>query len=120
MEDCVSEFAERDHQLFRSHFLAADALADQTEPSEAAESRTDDSRVERVEKEIDGGWLNVRVGDGEWASVHGGARLRTDRTQQGRIADAPPPTEWSERPSYSDPVADGMDPTAPDSPESCF
>jgi hypothetical protein len=35
---------------------------------------------------------------------------------QGRIADAPP-SGFDNRVSYSDPVADGMDPTDPDSPE---
>lgn len=41
------------------------------------------------------------------------------RQPQGRIADAPP-SGSTERVSYSDPVADGIDPTAPDSPENDF
>ena len=116
----MSEFADRDHQLFRPHFLNADLLADRAprepepEPDDAA------TRVEPVEKEVDSGWLNVRVGDGEWASARELRQLKTDGSRQGRIADTTPPTEWSERPSYADPVADGMDPTAPDSPESRF
>jgi hypothetical protein len=35
---------------------------------------------------------------------------------QGRIANAPP-AGFDNRVSYSDPVADGIDPTDPDSPE---
>ena len=35
---------------------------------------------------------------------------------QGRIADAPP-AGFDNRVSYADPVADGIDPTDPDSPE---
>jgi hypothetical protein len=115
----MSDSIDGDHQLFRSHFLNADQLADKR-PQGQVEPRGDERRVEPIEKEVDGGWLNVRVGDGEWASVHELSPVRTDRTQQGRVADAPPSTEWSERPSFSDPVADGMDPTAPDSPESRF
>lgn len=38
---------------------------------------------------------------------------------QGRIADAPP-AGFDNRMSYSDPVADGIDPTDPDSPENTF
>jgi hypothetical protein len=38
---------------------------------------------------------------------------------QGRIADAPP-AGFDNRVSYSDPVADGIDPTDPDSPENDF
>ena len=116
----MSEPTDRENQLFRSHFLNADQLADREADPQRSEAASDAPRVEPVEKEVDGGWLNVRVGDGEWASVHELSPVKTDRTQQGRIADAPPSTEWSERPSYSDPVADGIDPTAPDSPESRF
>jgi hypothetical protein len=112
--------SDADRELFRSHFLNADQLADRAPSQPRADAPSDAPRVEHIEKEVDGGWLNVRVGDGEWASVHELAPLKADRTQQGRIPDAPPPSEWSERPSYSDPVADGMDPTAPDSPESQF
>ncbi len=38
---------------------------------------------------------------------------------QGRIADAPP-AGFDNRVSYSDPVADNIDPTDPDSPENSF
>lgn len=115
----MADFPESDRELFRPHFLRPDELADRA-PSTRASADDDAPLVEPIDKEVDGPWLNVRVGDGEWASAQEGARLITDRTQQGRIADAPPPTDSSERPAYSDPVADNMDPTSPDSPESCF
>ena len=38
---------------------------------------------------------------------------------QGRITNAPP-AGFDNRVSYSDPVADGIDPTDPDSPENSF
>jgi hypothetical protein len=38
---------------------------------------------------------------------------------QGRIANAPA-AGFDDRVSYSDPVADGIDPTDPDSPENSF
>jgi hypothetical protein len=38
---------------------------------------------------------------------------------QGRIANAPA-AGFDDRVSYSDPVADGIDPTDPDSPENTF
>lgn len=104
---------DRDHQLYRSHFPNA---GDHDGPSSAPAGDS----VEPVEKEVANGWLNIRGGNGDWASVRELSRVRTDRTQQGRIPDAAPPTEETDRPSYADPVADGMDPTAPDSPESAF
>jgi hypothetical protein len=116
----MSEPADRDHQLFRSHFLSPEQLADRGAQAHQAQAPDDPPLVEPIEKEVDNGWLNVRVGDSEWAAVHELSRVTTDRTQQGRIPDAPPPNEFSERPSYADPVAGGMDPTAPDSPESRF
>jgi hypothetical protein len=116
----MSDFADRDYQLFRSHFLNADQLADRVADKQPTAEPDDAPRVEPIEKEVDGGWLNVRVGDGEWASVHELSPRKLDRTQQGRVVDITPATEFSERPGYSDPVADGMDPTAPDSPESQF
>lgn len=109
----MSDPADHGDPLYRSHFLNADQLADE----HAGDKRPD---IEPVDKEVDNGWLNIRVGEGEWASVRDFSRIETDRTQQGRIHDTTPPAEWSERPGYSDPVADGMDPTAPDSPESQF
>jgi hypothetical protein len=118
MEDAMSEFPEGDRELFRSHFIRPDQLADRASPRPDVDDGA--ALVEPVDKETDGLWLNVRVGDGEWASAQERGRLPTERTRQGRIADAPPPTDSSERPAYSDPVADNMDPTAPDSPESCF
>lgn len=115
----MTDFAERDHQLYQSHFLNTDQLADRA-PKQLVDVDSDQPLVEPVEKEVDNTWLNVRVGDGEWASAHKLTRVATDRTRQGRIADTTPPSEWSERPSYADPVADNMDPTSPESPESCF
>src|SRR3954453_10586825 len=82
------EMSDADRELFRSHFLNADQLADQGPNTERADAPNEGRRVEQIEKEVDGGWLNVRVGDGDWASVPELAPVKTDRSQQGRIADA--------------------------------
>ncbi len=118
----------RDHdRLFRSHFERVNRLADvgyeRVGPAYrlgfAAASNADSAATfEEVEKDLENGWLNVRVGGGEWASVRELARVGFDCAQQGRIPDAPPSGEAPrDRPSYADPLADGMDPTSPDSPE---
>ena len=115
----MSEHTDGGNQLYRSHFLGEEQLADRA-TGQRANFRDDVSRVEPVEKEVENGWLNVRIGDGDWASAREFSRVSTDRTQQGCIPNTTPPAEWSEQPSYADPVADGMDPTDPGSPESRF
>ena len=75
---------------------------------------------EEVEKDLEGKWLNVRSAGDEWQSVREEARLGYERGREigisgtaGAIGDTPS----HERASYADPVADGIDPTSPESPE---
>jgi hypothetical protein len=75
---------------------------------------------EEVEKDLEGNWLNVRSAGDEWQSVRDDARLGYERGRQiGMIgSDAVSgDTSSHDRPSYRDPVADGIDPTSPESPE---
>ncbi|MFI5230162.1 MAG: hypothetical protein ACHQWU_13900 [Gemmatimonadales bacterium] len=117
-------FTDPDDRLFRSHFQRANRLADvgyaQARPAyrlgfDAASSAT--GSFEEIEKQLANGWLNVRVGGGDWASVREFVRAGFDRARQGRVAAAPSGGAQHERPSYFDPLADGVDPTSPESPE---
>ena len=77
---------------------------------------------EEVEKDLEGNWLNVRSAGDEWQAVRDDARLGYERGRQiGTIgSDAVSGgTESPDQPSYKDPVADGIDPTSPESPERC-
>ena len=75
---------------------------------------------EEVEKDLEGHWLSVRSAGDEWQSVRDDARLGYER---GRAIGTIGPdavssgTESPDQPSYRDPVADGIDPTSPESPE---
>jgi hypothetical protein len=59
--------------------------------------------------------LNVRVGKGDWAAAPDVGRIASDRVDQGRVSGMPPagtsPTH--DRVSFSDPIADNIDPTSP-------
>jgi hypothetical protein len=122
-------FTDAHDRLFRSHFQHANRLQDRiyedVRPAYALGLRasydtTGDQRFEEIEKDLEAGWLNVRTGTGDWTSVRdlakegfeGGRRL-------GYVDDAPPlgDSKRGQRPTYSDPVADGIDPTSPESPE---
>ena len=115
-----------DDALFRSHFEHVNRFADrsyaQVRPAyqlgqDAALADDRAARFEEIEKDLENGWLNVRVGRGEWASVREFARAGFDYTRQGRIADAPPPGESPDRPPYADPLGGAIDPAIPDHPE---
>jgi hypothetical protein len=117
-------FTEPDDRLFRSHFQRVNRLADVgyalARPAyrlgfDAAASRS--GSFEEVEKQLANGWLNVRVGGGDWASVREFVRAGFDRARQGRVAATPSGGAQRERASYFDPVADGIDPTSPESSE---
>lgn len=122
-------FTEAHDRLFRSHFERVNQLADRSfaeaQPayrlgySAATDARNRGRRFEEVETDLEHGWLNVRVGGGEWASVREFARAAFDSARQGRVANMTPAIANSgrDRVSYNDPLADAMDPTDPASPE---
>lgn len=115
-----------DDMFYRSHFTRANHLADrsyeQVRPAyrlgqqAATVRRSDDASFDEIEQDLENGWLNVRVGAGEWASVREFARAGFDHARQGRISNAPPAGD-ADRPPYSDPLGAAIDPTAPDHPE---
>jgi hypothetical protein len=84
------------------------------------ETSRDLERPEQVEVEAENGWLNVRVGNGEWASAPETPSGMSDPAQQGRVQGLPPAgtTPSHDRVSFNDPVPGNIDPTDPDSPES--
>ena len=117
-------FTDADDRVFRSHFQRVNRLADvgyaRVRPAyrlgfEAAAG--DAESFEQVETQLSNGWLSVRVGGGEWASVRELARAAFDQARQGRVSATPSGGAQTDLPSYSDPVADGIDPTSPESPE---
>ena len=118
-------FTPEDDRVFRSHFQHVNRLADrryeQVRPAyalgrAAARERPNSRSFEEVEKDLENGWLNVRVGGAEWGSVREFARAGFDSARQGRVVDALPAGR-DERPPFSDPVSDDLDPTSPESPE---
>lgn len=109
-------FSDEVDRLFRSHFQRVNRLADlsyehvrpayragyaaATDPAHAGRSFDD------IETVIENGWLSVRSGDGDWASVRELAQAGFEQAQtQGRIIETTLP-DSSDRPSYSNPVAD--------------
>lgn len=121
-------FTSRD-RLFRSHFQRVNRLADRSydqvrmayEIGFAAGAESRGSRdFQELETDLQNGWLNVRTGAGDWASVRDMAREGFELGRsQGRVHDMPASgtTRSHIRPSFADPVPDDEDPTAPDSPE---
>lgn len=113
-----------DDSFFRSHFERVNRLADrsyeQVRPAyrlgqDAADANCNDNHCfEQIEKELENGWLNIRVGGGDWASVREFARAGFDHARQGRIENAPPAGD-ADRPPYSDPLGQALDPSAPES-----
>jgi hypothetical protein len=116
-------------RLFRSHFQRANRMADQSYDrvrdayAAGAAAATDPAYTGRsfteMEEDLQTGWLSVRRRGGDWTSVRAFAEegFRIGRAQ-GTISDATESasTGDSERKSYADPLADGMDPTAPERP----
>jgi hypothetical protein len=100
-------FTNRDDRLFRSQFQRVNRLGDRANPSQSDE----------IEKDFENGWLNVRVGTGDWAAAPDMDPIKSDRRKQGRVTGMPPagtsPTH--DRVSFSDPIADNIDPTSPES-----
>ena len=115
-----------DDAFFRSHFERVNHLADrsyeQVRPAyrlgqDAALADARDAKFDAIEKDLENGWLNIRVGGGDWASVRQFARAAFDRTRQGRIPNAPSADASPNRPPFADPLGDAIDPTVPDHPE---
>jgi hypothetical protein len=114
-----------DDAFFRSHFERVNRLADRSydqvrhayrlgQDAALADDRKD--RFEEVEKDLENGWLNIRVGGGDWASVREFARAAFDRTLQGRIPNAPS-SDGADRPPFADPLGGAIDWNVPDHPE---
>jgi hypothetical protein len=114
-----------DDAFFRSHFERVNHLADrsyeQVRPAyrlgHDAATDAQSSEFEEIEKDLENGWLNIRVGGGDWASVRQFARAAFDRTKQGRIPDAPSADGSPNRPPFADPLGDAIDPDVADHPE---
>ena len=100
-------FTNRDDRLYRSHFQRVNRLADRVDPEES----------NQIEKDFENGWLNVRVGHGDWAAAPDVEPTASDRVKQGRVTGMPPAgsTPTHDRVSFSDPIAGNIDPTSPES-----
>ncbi|HWC45510.1 MAG TPA: hypothetical protein VG868_05285 [Casimicrobiaceae bacterium] len=122
-------FTEND-PLFRSHFQHANRLADReyedARPAyrlgfgAAGEARYAGKSFDEAEKDLENDWLNVRVAGDEWQSVRDYAREGYERGRKiGFVSGASMlgGSASHQRPSFSDPLPAGTDPTAPDSPE---
>lgn len=113
----MTELYDDRDELFRSHFEHANRLADRSYEQvraayrlgaeAAADPFNEGCAFADVEKDLENGWLNVRVSRGEWASVREFALAGFDRTRQGRILNAPSQDSSMNRAPYSDPLADG-------------
>ena len=108
-------FTEED-RIFRSQFQHAYRLGYKA----AIDPRYEGKGFEEAEKDLEGNWLNVRLANDEWQAVRDYAREGFERGQQigfestgGVIGETPS----HQRPSFADPIAENIDPTAPDSPE---
>jgi hypothetical protein len=123
-------FTEEDDRLFRSHFQHANRFADRSyedaRPAYAfgyaasADPRHAGKGFDEVEKDLESGWMNERFSGDEWQTVRDYAREGFERGRRtgfmtGTAALGGSPSH--QRPSFSDPIAGGIDPTAPDSPE---
>lgn len=124
-DPAAAGFTPEDDRVFRSHFQHVNRLSDrsyeQVRPvyelgRAAARNNAERGSFDEVEKDLEHGWLNVRVGGGDWGSVREFARAGFDHARQGRVIDALPAGR-DERPPFSDPVPDDLDPTSPESPE---
>jgi hypothetical protein len=102
--------------LFRSHVQHAYRFG----LDAAGDPRFAGKAFEEAEKDLEGGWLSVRFADDEWQSVRDYAREGFIHGRQIGIAGSGGvigETPSHERATFSDPIAGGIDPTAPDSPE---
>ena len=102
-------FTNPSDRLYRSHFQHVNRLADSANPRPSDE----------IEKDLEHGWLNVRVGKGDWAATPDVDAGLADAARQGRVIGMPPAgtTPTHDRVSFSDPIAGNIDPTSPESPD---
>jgi hypothetical protein len=107
-------FTDESERLFRSQFQHAYRFGYQA----SADERFVGKQFDEVEKDLEGDWLNVRLTGDEWQSVRSYAREGFERGKRIGFADGlGAGTDSHHRPSFADPVAGNIDPTAPDSPE---
>jgi hypothetical protein len=104
-------FTEDRDRVFRSQFQHANRITRRSDEP----FRLDGHASEKIETDRENGWLNVRVGDGAWASVPDGPPTNQDPALQGRIEGLPPAgtTASHDRVSFSDPIHGNNDPTDP-------
>lgn len=123
-------FTPTQDRFWRSQFQHANHLADrsydQVRPAyELGHAAARDERYrgrpfEEIETDLENGWLNVRSSAGNWEAVREYARQAFEAgrgTGFDRGVSELGGTVSHDRPSYSDPVADGVDPTDPSSEE---
>jgi hypothetical protein len=100
-------FTNPSDRLYRSHFQHVNRLAD------IADARPSDE----IQKDVENGWLNVRVGKSDWAAAPDVEAGLADGPRQGRVDGMPPAgtTPTHDRVSFSDPIAGNVDPTSRES-----
>lgn len=117
-------------RFWRSQFQHANHLADrsydQVRPAyelgyaAARDERYGGRAFEEIETDLENGWLNVRTSAGEWGAVREYARQAFEASRGTgfeRGVSELGGTSSHDRVSYSDPLAGGVDPTAPASEE---
>jgi len=117
--------------LFRSHFQHANRFADRAyedvQPAyrlgfdAAGDERFAGRSFDEAETDLEGQWLNVRPAGDEWQSVRDYAREGFERGRHIGFVSGTSMLGGSDshqRPSFSDPLPDNTDPTAPDAPGS--
>lgn len=123
-------YTDEDDRLFRSHFQHANRFADRNYEdvrpayrfgyAAGGDPRHLGKEFDEVEKDLENGWFNEKLSGDEWQTVRDYAREGFERGRRigfvsGAAALGGSPSH--QRPSFSDPVPGGIDPTAPDSPE---
>lgn len=122
-------FTDERDRVFRSQFQHANrstrtggaplrfdrSVADSSNVSMGGEA----IEFEKIETDLENGWLNVRVGNGPWASAPDLPAPEGDPARQGRVDGLPPAgtTPSHDRASYTDPLPNNTDPTDPVSVE---
>ena len=84
--------------------------------SAAAAPAANAGSFEEIETDLENGWLNVRTAHGDWASVRDFAHVGFDQDRAlGRVHDMPRAgtTPSHDRESFSDPLPNSSDSTAP-------
>ena len=123
-------FTPDDEVVFRSYFQHANRFADRSYEdvrpayqlgyAAGRNAQYEGQDFDAAEKDLENHWLNVRLPHDEWQSVREFAREGFERGrgigfigETGGLGNSRSP----QRPSFADPLAEGADPTSPDSPE---